>query len=453
MLDDYVNEWSAMYVETCEATHVRGEQSGEVLDLRMSCLSENLDEVRALTTVLPNADDAAVAHSMTAVQSLTPVSRCADLAVLRSAVPLPRDPKALVAVRELRSRLKIIQAMRDTANFKGAFSRAIALRPEVEATGYRPLLAEVLELIGCASSTLGDPGETEAVLLQAFFAATEAHDDATAGRAAADLVFLLGFSLNRPKDSEVWFRISESTLNRLGSGTERTRAWAANNLAFVLATHGQYKRAEHLAREAVALKERALGTDHPDVAISLNLLADVLNEEGRPAEALPVARRAVEIFSKNGDPESDLLGSAQNATGNALIALGRGTEAEASYSAELRIYQRLFAPSERPMAFPLQGLGEARVLEGAPGPAIEFLERALRIQVETGEPLAFNIAETRYWLARALWESGKDRRRAVQLAAKAKNDLSAHETPLRERAVAQWLAEHQLRSPRHSGPD
>ena len=444
LLDDYVNEWSAMYVQTCEATHVRGEQSGEVLDLRMSCLSENLDEVRALTTVLPNADDAALAHSITAVQSLTPVSRCADLAVLRSAVPLPRDPKTLAAVRDLRTRLKVVQAMRDVGNFRGALTRAIALRPEVEATGYKPLLAEVLELIGCVNSAFGDPAATEAALLQAFFAATEARDDATAGRAAADLIHLFGTLRNRPKDAETWFRISESTLNRLGSGNERTRAWAANNLANVLAIHGQYERAEHLAREAVTLKERALGKDHPDVGISLNILADVLNEKGRPADALPIANRAIEILSKNGDPEADVLGSSYNAKGNALIALGRGAEAEAAYSAELRIFQKAYGPSERSMAFPVQGLGEARVVQGAPVAAIAFLERALRIQEDTQEPIAFNVAETRYWLARALWESGRDRHRALRLAKEARNELSAHETPLREKAVVAWLAEHKL---------
>ncbi len=50
-LDTYIGHWRDMYQETCEATHVRGEQSEEVLDLRMRCLNENLDDVRALTTV------------------------------------------------------------------------------------------------------------------------------------------------------------------------------------------------------------------------------------------------------------------------------------------------------------------------------------------------------------------------------------------------------------------
>ena len=50
-LDRYAREWVAMYIDACEATHVRGEQSAEVLDLRMASLNEALDSLRALARV------------------------------------------------------------------------------------------------------------------------------------------------------------------------------------------------------------------------------------------------------------------------------------------------------------------------------------------------------------------------------------------------------------------
>ena len=76
-LDAYVGRWTAMYTETCEATHVRSEQSEEVLDLRMRCLNENLNEVRAMTDVLATADRSTVPRALTVVSALTPVTRCA----------------------------------------------------------------------------------------------------------------------------------------------------------------------------------------------------------------------------------------------------------------------------------------------------------------------------------------------------------------------------------------
>ena len=106
-LDDYAAQWSAMYVQTCEATNVRGEQSGEVLDLRMGCLSEALDGARALTEVLSRADQQTMlSQTVTAAQDLPPLGRCADVAALRSAVPLPRDEKTAEAVRGLQRSLR-----------------------------------------------------------------------------------------------------------------------------------------------------------------------------------------------------------------------------------------------------------------------------------------------------------------------------------------------------------
>jgi serine/threonine protein kinase len=45
ILDRYAQRWTDLYVEACEATHVRGEQSAEVLDLRMQCLAEGLADL------------------------------------------------------------------------------------------------------------------------------------------------------------------------------------------------------------------------------------------------------------------------------------------------------------------------------------------------------------------------------------------------------------------------
>ena len=78
-LDEYLRAWSAMYLQACEATHVRGEQSAEVLDLRMSCLADNLHQVRALADALAMADAEVVANAVSASKDLTPVARCADV--------------------------------------------------------------------------------------------------------------------------------------------------------------------------------------------------------------------------------------------------------------------------------------------------------------------------------------------------------------------------------------
>ena len=148
VLDDYANAWAAMYQQTCGATHLRGEQSAEVLDLRMSCLNENLDQLRALTSTLASADADALSHAVSAAHDLTPISRCADVALLRSAVPLPRDEKTLQEVQRLRRSLAEVEALRSLGRVPDALAKAVALRPAAEATGYKGVLAETLSAIG-----------------------------------------------------------------------------------------------------------------------------------------------------------------------------------------------------------------------------------------------------------------------------------------------------------------
>ena len=44
---------------------------------------------------------------------------------------------------------------------------------------------------------------------------------------------------------------------------------------------------------SLAISEKALGPDHPDVAISLNNLAALYNDQGRYADAEPLYKRVV----------------------------------------------------------------------------------------------------------------------------------------------------------------
>jgi hypothetical protein len=48
-------------------------------------------------------------------------------------------------------------------------------------------------------------------------------------------------------------------------------------------------------RQALAIDEATIGTDHPTVAVRLDNLAWLLNETNRLEEAEPLMRRALEI--------------------------------------------------------------------------------------------------------------------------------------------------------------
>ena len=71
-----------------------------------------------------------------------------------------------------------------------------------------------------------------------------------------------------------------------------------NNLGALQYAKGNATKAEQLYRRALAIKEKVLGRDHPDVAMTLNNLAVLYKSQGRFTEAEPLYRRSLSIFQK-----------------------------------------------------------------------------------------------------------------------------------------------------------
>jgi serine/threonine-protein kinase len=216
-LDGYVAQWSTMYRETCEATNLRGEQSEEVLDLRMRCLGENLDEVRALTDGLVSGHLQNPAQALDAPRELTPIARCADVRLLRSAVPLPRDERTLRKVQGLQASLRDREALYDLGQLTESLAKTVALRSQVEATNYKPLLGQLLELQGRIETQLADESQSERTLREALAASVAGGDELTAAKAATGLTFLVGYFEGRLAEGILWARLADALLDRSGS--------------------------------------------------------------------------------------------------------------------------------------------------------------------------------------------------------------------------------------------
>src|ERR1700737_1846913 len=56
---------------------------------------------------------------------------------------------------------------------------------------------------------------------------------------------------------------------------------------------GQYSDAIPVAQQALAIREKALGPDHPDVANSLNNLAELYRKQSRYGDAEPLYQRSL----------------------------------------------------------------------------------------------------------------------------------------------------------------
>jgi CHAT domain-containing protein len=99
---------------------------------------------------------------------------------------------------------------------------------------------------------------------------------------------------------------------------------------------GRYADAEPLYKRSLAIREKALGPDHPDVALTLNNLAGVYGDQKRYADALPLIQRTI----------SHITGS----TGNALPVLfgaqaAKLIPADKALDASLNVVQRALQTS------------------------------------------------------------------------------------------------------------
>ena len=72
-------------------------------------------------------------------------------------------------------------------------------------------------------------------------------------------------------------------------------ATSVNNLGLLYYNQGQYAQAEPLLNRSLAIMEKALGPDHPDVAVSLENLAALYRVTKRRKEAKVLEKRAAAI--------------------------------------------------------------------------------------------------------------------------------------------------------------
>jgi serine/threonine-protein kinase len=420
LLDDYARSWTAAYTDTCEATHVRGDQSEEVLDLRMSCLDGARVGLRALGDVLSHADGRTVIEAVNGANGLRPIDRCADIAALRTAVPPPANAAARARVAELESRLAEVKALTDTGKWIEARRRVGPLVDAARNAGYKPLLAETLEAESWLRTELGEIVPGVKALEEAVWVALAANRDDIAAESAAQLM-PTSLQLLRPaNERQQWESLATALLHRLGPGHDRIAGWFHQDRAIAMFRRGDFQSTAHEFDLALSLKRKALPPNHPDIAITLNSIAYFRAEMGERESALSAAQAALGIYATAYGSQSPLLWSVLDNRGVALRVLHRYTEAEHDLRSAVSAVEALVGADHPWAADPSTELGTALVEEGKYQEAIPVLERALHIR-ERGDPSSPDLADTRFALARARWARNHDRSSARSLALAARD--------------------------------
>ena len=420
LLDRYVQRWSDLYLEVCEATHVRGEQSTEVLDLRIECLLEGLRDLAALCRLFRAANADVVENAVGAAMALPAPERCRNIELLRAVVRPPTDAATQAAVTALKTRIGDLRALFRVGRYREGLEQCGPALEDARRVGYGPTLAELLLVQGSFQSEAGRTDAAIACLEEAVWCAELAHDDEIAAEAATYIVFTYGYRQARFDLADTWCRHTEMLLRRMGEHDDLW-GWYLNNRSTMRRAQGNLAQAIDDAREAIAAKARAFGPGSPDVGISFQNLSGYLVEAGAIQDGIEASARAIDLLAAGLGPDHPKTALALSNHGECLCRARNFAEAVGFAERALAMFERETDPQGPFVAHALWVIGVCRSNLGQFDRALPALERARRNR-EVPNALAVELAEVHFALGRTLFDGGTDREQGMELVIRARDE-------------------------------
>jgi CHAT domain-containing protein/tetratricopeptide (TPR) repeat protein len=164
--------------------------------------------------------------------------------------------------------------------------------------------------------------------------------------------------------------------------------------AIALVQAGKYAEAISLAQQVLAIREKVLGPDHPDVATVLYNFGMLYEEAGRFAEAEPLYKRSLAIREKAlgpDHPDHFLVAQSLNNLAELYERLGRYTEAEPLNQRALAIFEKTLGPDNFEVADSLNNLAALYDQQGRYAEAEPLFKRSLAIREKALGPDHRNV--------------------------------------------------------------
>jgi serine/threonine protein kinase len=294
-LDAYAGAWAAMYRTTCEATHKTKIQSEALLDLGMSCLDRRRAELASLVSILERADPEAIAAAPRAVNALSRIETCADRDALLAPVPVPANPGARATVDGLETRLAGNRALGLAGKYRAQLAELDEIVREAKVAAYAPTLAHALFQQAKTLDNLSEFQRAADVMIEAGYAADAGGDRALAANARAELVWLVGHNLGKHDRAFEYQRDAAARIQGLGGALEIEAQLAANASQLLMDT-GRTIESIKQDERVVQLRTQVFGPDDVMTGISINNVGVGYTRTGRPTDALPLYKRAAEIY-------------------------------------------------------------------------------------------------------------------------------------------------------------
>jgi tetratricopeptide (TPR) repeat protein/predicted Ser/Thr protein kinase len=376
-LDEWTAGWLRAGQDSCAATRLRGEQSAEMLDLRMACLDARLAEERALVELFAHADGPIVDRAAAAARSLDTPTSCSADELLHSGDKLPQGTAARARAATLDAEIAKAKADEYAAHYADGAKVAGAVIVAAEREHFDSRAAEARYWAGVFEYHLGKLDESKADVARAAAAGLALSRDELTARGYAFLGFLEGSQSRHFDAAHLALDISAAALQRIGN-PPALDAFRERKLASVLTNEGRHAESIDAYQRALAVQRKSDGGAFAEAELNLGL-ARCFTEANRPADALEAIERACTLYAQLFGPDYPMIGEAQLQLGFILRQLKRGDEAIAAMRKALAAREASHGPEHPSVVEALVYLGDTLVWRGRASEGIPILERAVAV--------------------------------------------------------------------------
>ena len=178
------------------------------------------------------------------------------------------------------------------------------------------------------------------------------------------------------------------------------------NESLWLEVQGKYDEALPLAEKLLALREKVLGADHPDVGAALNFLAGVYFDKGEFKRAEPLYLRALTIREKAFGKENLDVAESVNDLAVTYLNLAEYERALPLYQRALELFMKLLGPDDMQIPRSLNNLAGLYQHKGEYSQAEPLYRRALTMQEKKLGAEHLDVAESLGKLASLYRDTG-----------------------------------------------
>jgi tetratricopeptide (TPR) repeat protein len=394
-IDAFGQRWAESYREACEATHVYGEQSPELLDRRVQCLDGKLRELDTLLVTASEGEKLELAATTDALLEVVRLDRCRDPRYLAAVSAYTRSLPPEVNASSTALREQLMRARHQL--YLGPFDGGLAEAEKVQA----------------AADQSGDEWlEAEALLLGAEFQGklrTRTGEASKVPHARLEEASLLGIQTgNMPLVAEAW--IAKTQLYILEGEFAEARRTARHADAYLKAAghvpllelrllsvratlamrENKLAEAAHLLDEAAVLRAQVPAAELGKLAVELSstrfLVDHMAGQVDRSIEHLEVAIREAEALY---GPVHDTLGTMHHNAAEAELTRNRLDAAGQHYERSGEIWLTLYGPRHAIRGVHLGSMTHWHLARGEPQVAAKLVEETLGLYRELGLDRSF----------------------------------------------------------------